>query len=171
MVLLRSRSQAQKTRRRVRELRAGDGPGRATPTRERGRPLCGGRVRRHVSESASAVVCCQGRWAGDCSQSETTTRSAPEYLLEPAQVRLAFALLIVLLCAGCADSLRSVAQAPQPQPQPQPQQAAAAANIPTLVEDPRKFRCSDGTFSNSQNDCLVAMAKARLPPSQAGQAQ
>jgi hypothetical protein len=80
-------------------------------------------------------------------------------------VRLAFALLIVLLCAGCADSLRSVAQAPQPQ------QAAAAANIPTLVEDPRKFRCSDGTFSNSQNDCLVAMAKARLPPSQAGQAQ
>jgi hypothetical protein len=78
-------------------------------------------------------------------------------------VRLAFALLIVLLCAGCADSLRSVAQAPQ--------QAAAAANIPTLVEDPRKFRCSDGTFSNSQNDCLVAMAKARLPPSQAGQAQ
>ena len=78
-------------------------------------------------------------------------------------MRLAFALLIVLLCAGCADSLRSVARAPQ--------QAAAAANIPTLVEDPRKFRCSDGTFSNSQNDCLVAMAKARLPPSQAGQAQ
>ena len=84
-------------------------------------------------------------------------------------MRLAFALLIVLLCAGCADSLRSVAQAPQPPPPPQ--QAAAAANIPTLVEDPRKFRCSDGTFSNSQNDCLVAMAKARLPPSQAGQAQ
>jgi hypothetical protein len=79
-------------------------------------------------------------------------------------VRLAFALLIVLLCAGCADSLRSAAQAPEPQ------QAAVATNLPTVVEAPRKFRCSDGTISNSQYDCLVAMAKARLPPSQTDQA-
>jgi len=80
-------------------------------------------------------------------------------------VRSTFAFLIALLCGGCADSLRSAVQAPEPQ------QTAAAANLPTSVEEPRKFRCSDGTISNSQHDCLVAMAKARLPPSQAGQAQ
>jgi hypothetical protein len=81
------------------------------------------------------------------------------------RVRLTFALLIVLLCAGCTDLLTSEAQAPEPQ------QAAVAASLPTMVEEPRKFRCSDGTISNSQYDCLVAMAKARLPPSQTGQAQ
>jgi hypothetical protein len=79
-----------------------------------------------------------------------------------ARVRLAFAFLIVLLCTDWADLLRSEAQAPEPQ------QAAVAANLPTMVEEPRKFRCSDGTISNSQHDCLVAMAKARLPPPQTG---
>jgi hypothetical protein len=81
-----------------------------------------------------------------------------------ARVRLAFAFLIALLCGGCgADLLRSAA--------PEPQQAAVVANDAPIVEEPHKFRCSDGTISNSQYDCLVAMAKARLPPSQTGQAQ
>jgi hypothetical protein len=78
-------------------------------------------------------------------------------------VRLAFALLIVLLCSGCTDLLTSATQAPEPQ------QAAVAASLPTMVEPPSKFRCSDGTISNSQHECLVSMAKARLPPSQTDQ--
>jgi hypothetical protein len=76
----------------------------------------------------------------------------------------ALAFLIVLLCGGCADLARSAAQAPEPQ------QASITANPPTTVEALRKFECSDGTISNSQYDCLVAMAKARLPPSQSDQA-
>jgi hypothetical protein len=76
-----------------------------------------------------------------------------------------FAFLIVFLCGGCADLARSAAQAPEPQ------QTPAIANPATTVEAPRKFECSDGTISNSQYDCLVAMAKARLPPPQADRAQ
>jgi hypothetical protein len=80
---------------------------------------------------------------------------------EPARARPAFAFLIVLLCA---DLLRSAAQLPEPQ------QATVAANLPPVVE-PRKFSYSDGTISNSQDECLIAVAKARLPPPQIGQAQ
>ncbi len=41
----------------------------------------------------------------------------------------------------------------------------------TTAEEPRKFECSDGTISSSQYGCLVEMAKARLPPSQAATAK
>jgi len=71
----------------------------------------------------------------------------------------------VLSCGGCADSLGSTARSPEPQ------RPAVAENLLTMTEEPREFRCSDGTISNSQYDCLVAMAKARLPPPQTGQVQ
>jgi len=74
-------------------------------------------------------------------------------------VRLALALLIAFSCTGCADLLKPAAQAPAPQ------QAAVAANPPKVADAPARFECSDGTISTSQDACLVAMAKARLPPS------
>jgi hypothetical protein len=75
-------------------------------------------------------------------------------------MRLALALLITLSCAGCADILKPAAQAPAPQ------QAVATANPPPVADAPPKFECSDGTISSSQEACLVAMARARLPASQ-----
>jgi len=81
-------------------------------------------------------------------------------------VRSALALLILVSCAGCADFQKSIAQAPVPQPQP----AAAPANPPPVAEAaPPRFECSDGTISSSQDACLIAMAKARLPPSQSAE--
>jgi len=74
-------------------------------------------------------------------------------------VRLAVTLLIVFSCSGCADLLKPAAEAPAPQ------QAVVAANPPKVADAPAKFECSDGTISTSQDACLVAMAKARLPPS------
>jgi hypothetical protein len=70
-------------------------------------------------------------------------------------------------CAGCAlmqkPATQSVAQAPAPN-----QLAAAAppAAAPSADAPPR-FECSDGTISVSQTGCLVNMAHARLPASQA----
>jgi hypothetical protein len=77
-------------------------------------------------------------------------------------VRSALALLILVSCAGCADFQKSVAQAPAPQP------AASPASPPPVAEAaaPARFECSDGTISSSQDACLIAMAKARLPPSE-----
>jgi hypothetical protein len=76
-------------------------------------------------------------------------------------VRSALALLISFSCAGCADFQKSVAQAPAPQ------QAAVPAIPPPVAEAaPAKFECSDGTISSSQDACQIAMARARLPPSQ-----
>jgi len=79
-------------------------------------------------------------------------------LPQAARVRLRLALLIVFACTGCADLLKQAAQAPTPQ-------QAAAANPPEVADAPPRFECSDRTFSTSQDACLVAMAKARLPPS------
>jgi hypothetical protein len=75
-------------------------------------------------------------------------------------VRLVLALSIAVSCTGCADLQKPAAQALAPKP------AAATAN-PSPVADaaPPRFECSDGTVSSSQDACLVAMARARLPPS------
>jgi hypothetical protein len=81
-------------------------------------------------------------------------------------MRLALALLITLSCAGCADILKPAAQAPASQQAPAPQQTVATANPPPVADAPPKFECSDGTISSSQEACLVAMARARLPASQ-----
>jgi len=91
----------------------------------------------------------------------TSTRSPLEMSPEATRVRSALALVILVSCAGCADFQKSIAQAPAPQP------AAATANPPAASEAaPARFECSDGTISSSQDACLIAMAKARLPPSQ-----
>jgi PBP1b-binding outer membrane lipoprotein LpoB len=76
-------------------------------------------------------------------------------------MRLALALLIALSCTGCAYFQKPAAQAPAPQ------QAAVAVDPPPVADVPAKFECSDGTISISQDACLVAMARARLPPGQA----
>ena len=77
-------------------------------------------------------------------------------------MRLALAPLIALSCTGCADILKPAAQVSPPQ-----QAAVAAVPAPVADSSPPKFECSDGTISSSQDACLVAMARARLPPSQA----
>ena len=88
---------------------------------------------------------------------------AAEISPEATQVRSALALLMLVWCAGCADFQKLVAQAPAVAPQP----AAAPANPPPVADAaPTKFECSDGTISTSQDACLIAMARARLPPSQ-----
>jgi hypothetical protein len=80
---------------------------------------------------------------------------------EATRMRIAYPLLILLSCAGCALSQKPVAQAPAPQ------QTAAAAPIPAPAADTTpKFECSDGTISFSQTGCLVNMARARLPAGQ-----
>ena len=91
---------------------------------------------------------------------ETKSPCSPlEMSPEATHVRSAIALLIMVSCAGCADFQKSVAQAPQP--------AAVPANPPPVADAaPARFECSDGTISTSQDACLIAMAKARLPPSQ-----
>jgi hypothetical protein len=77
-------------------------------------------------------------------------------------MRSALTLLIMISCAGCADFQKSIAQAPAPQPA-----ATQPANPSPVAEAaPARFECSDGTISSSQDACLIAMAKARLPPSQ-----
>ena len=79
-------------------------------------------------------------------------------------MRSALALLIMLSCAGCADFQKLVAQAPAPQPAQVPANPLPANPRPVADAAPAKFECSDGTISTSQDACLVAMAKARLPP-------
>jgi hypothetical protein len=76
-------------------------------------------------------------------------------------MRLGLVALICLCCAGCTGFQKPVAQAAAPQP-------AAAPERPAPVADaaPAKFECSDGTISTSQDACQIAMARARLPPSQ-----
>jgi hypothetical protein len=113
---------------------------------------------RHVSESCAAVVCCYHQAGG---LADTTSTCSPLPMSpEATQVRSALALLILVSCAGCADVQKSIAQAPAPQP------AAAPANPPPVADAaPARFECSDGTISSSQDACLIAMAKARLPPS------
>ncbi len=76
-------------------------------------------------------------------------------------MRLALALLIALSSTGCAFFQKPAAQASAPQ------QAVVAASPPPVADAPPRFECSDGTISSSQDACLVAMARARLPPSQA----
>ena len=85
---------------------------------------------------------------------------------EATQVRSALALLILISCAGCADFQKLVAQGPAPPPAVAPANPPAPAN-PAPVADiaPARFECSDGTISSSQDACLIAMARARLPPS------
>jgi len=91
----------------------------------------------------------------------TSTASAAEWgFPEATRMRIGFALLILLSCAGCALSPKPVAQAPAPQ------QTAAAATAPPAADTPPRFECSDGTISFSQTGCLVNMARARLPPGQ-----
>jgi hypothetical protein len=80
-------------------------------------------------------------------------------------VRSALALLMLVWCAGCADFQKLVTQAPSPAAAPQA--AQVPANPPPVADAaPAKFECSDGTISTSQDACLIAMARARLPPSQ-----
>jgi hypothetical protein len=74
------------------------------------------------------------------------------------RVRHALTLVALLSCGGCAALTSMTAREPA---RPAP---AMAAPIET-IEEPRKFECSDGTITNSQYDCLIAMARARLPPS------
>jgi hypothetical protein len=71
-------------------------------------------------------------------------------------MRTAFTLLILLSCTNCALSQKQVAEMPAPA-QPMVGNRAAAADV-----SPR-FECSDGSISASQSDCLVDMARARLP--------
>jgi hypothetical protein len=86
--------------------------------------------------------------------------TAAHVVAEATQVRLSLASTILFLCAGCTALEKPAAQAPAPR------QAAVAA-IPVPVAEPlAKFECSDGTISTSQDACLVAMARARLPPGQ-----
>jgi hypothetical protein len=75
-------------------------------------------------------------------------------------MRFGVVVLIALSSAACAPFQKPVAQA-APQP-------AAVSEKPAGVADvaPAKFECSDGTISNSQEACLVNMARARLPPGQ-----
>jgi hypothetical protein len=101
-------------------------------------------------------------WAGGLAET-TSTCSPLEMSPEATRVRSALALLILVSCAGCADFQKSIAQAPAPTPAP----TTAPANPPQVAEAaPARFECSDGTISISQDACLIAMAKARLPPSQ-----
>jgi hypothetical protein len=79
-------------------------------------------------------------------------------------MRMGFAVLISLWCAGCALAPKPVAQAAAPQ-----QTAALPAPAPAADTAP-KFECSDGTISFSQTGCLVNMARARLPAGQSNQA-
>jgi hypothetical protein len=74
-------------------------------------------------------------------------------------MRFGVVVLIALSSAACAQFQKPVAQASAP---------AAASEKPAAVADvaPAKFECSDGTVSNSQEACLVNMARARLPPGQ-----
>jgi hypothetical protein len=74
-------------------------------------------------------------------------------------MRTASALLILLLCANCALSRKPAAQNPAPLPEP-----AVASNPASVADTSPRFECSDGTISASQSDCLVDMARARLPP-------
>jgi len=78
-------------------------------------------------------------------------------------MRSAVALLILFSCAGCAAFEKSVAQAPAPQPAV----ASSSISAPVAEATPPRFECSDGTISSSQDACQIAMARARLPPSQA----
>jgi hypothetical protein len=79
---------------------------------------------------------------------------------ETARMRLEIAVLTALWCTGCTFFQKPAAQAPAAQ------QAVAAANPSPVADAPAKFECSDGTISSSQDACLVAMARTRLPPSQ-----
>ena len=113
-----------------------------------------------MSESGSAVICCSSPRLTGWFQGEAN-RPAAGAVPEAAQVRLVLALSIAFFCTGCAFFQKPAAQAPAPQ------QAAVPANPPPVADaaSPR-FECSDGTVSISQDGCLVAMARARLPPAQ-----
>ena len=76
-------------------------------------------------------------------------------------MRFGVVLLMALSSAACA-------QFQQPAAQASAAQQAAVPEKPAPVADaaPAKFECSDGTVSNSQETCLVNMARARLPPGQ-----
>jgi hypothetical protein len=75
-------------------------------------------------------------------------------------MRSVLVFLICLGCAACTGLQHPAAEAPAP--------AQAAMEKPAPVADamPAKFECSDGTISTSQDACQIAMARARLPPSQ-----
>jgi hypothetical protein len=75
-------------------------------------------------------------------------------------MRLAIALLTAIWCTGCTFFQKPAAQASASQ------QAVVTASPPPVADAPAKFECSDGTISTSQDACLLAMARARLPPSQ-----
>jgi hypothetical protein len=73
-------------------------------------------------------------------------------------MRIASTLLILVSCAGCALPQKPVAQ------NPAPSQPAVALNPAPAADPSAGFECSDGTISASQSDCLVDMARTRLPP-------
>jgi uncharacterized protein YcfJ len=77
------------------------------------------------------------------------------------RVRQALTFVALLSCGGCAALTTMTSHEPESRQAP----VMTASPAVTTVEEPRKFECSDGTITNSQYDCLVAMARARLPPS------
>jgi hypothetical protein len=92
------------------------------------------------------------------------TLNVLEWFSGSTVMRMGFALLISLWCAGCALAPKPQAQAPAPQ-------QTAALPTPAPAADPvPRFECSDGTISFSQTGCLVNMARARLPAGQANEA-
>jgi len=76
-------------------------------------------------------------------------------------MRFGVVLSIALSSAACAPFQQPAAQASAPQQAAVPEKPAPVADAA-----PAKFECSDGTVSNSQETCLVNMARARLPPRQ-----
>ncbi len=119
---------------------------------------------RHVSESCAAVICCKSRRLADWLKRNQSCR-LQETSPEATQVRSALALFILISCAGCADFQKLVAQGPAPQPAVAPTNPPPASPAPVADVAPARFECSDGTISSSQDACLIAMARARLPPS------
>ncbi len=77
-------------------------------------------------------------------------------------MRFGVVVLIALSSAACAPFQKPVAQAAATQPAAPENPAPVADAVPASA----KFECSDGTVSNSQEACLVNMARARLPPGQ-----
>jgi hypothetical protein len=76
-------------------------------------------------------------------------------------MRFGVILLMALSSAACAPFQQPAAQASASQ------QAAVPEKSPPVADAaPARFECSDGTVSNSQETCLVNMARARLPPGQ-----
>jgi hypothetical protein len=74
-------------------------------------------------------------------------------------MRFGLISLIFLSCIACARLQNTAEQEPQTTAALKPPPPIVAIETPAV-------ECSDGTFSTSQNDCLIRMANKRLPPSQ-----